>query len=373
MNITDLQRLTSEKGDICISIIVPTHRYSNERMQNPAIVFKAIQKAKEMLNHKMVSEETTSSLTAKLDLIEKQIDYVHLQEGLGIFVSQNVSNIYSFPVIVKEKIIIENKFPLLDLYYLAQYSQPYYLLAISKKRVPLYRCEGRHMQEITNEDFPKQYSEEYEYAYPSLGSSSGPGLKNVEGDKSVLAEKRQIGFIRQIDKTIDKYLKNGTPLIVAGVDEELANFHHTTHHEKSIVGVIKGNYSVDALHSLSNFAWEKIKVHIQANHQSLLELIQEDIGKKLAVVGIRDVWSMAKLGKGMTLLVEKDYHARGFVDPSNEVKLYLNPPRNSHQIVADAVEEIISTVADKKGNIVVVENGALENHGGIALRLRYPS
>ena len=371
MSTSDLQQLASEKGKICISILLPTDRHTRERQQNPIIVLKAIQKAKALLDS-VGAEEEIELLRSKLDAIEKQIDYLRLQEGLGIFVSQNISNVFLFPISVKEKIIVETKFALHDLYYLQQFIQPYYLLAISKKRVPLYRCEGRHLQEIRNDDFPKYYKDDYEYAYPSLGSSMGPGLKNVEGDKSIVAEGRQITFIKQVDRTLQKYLQTPMPLIVAGVDEELANFSHATHHSKNIIGLIKGNYAVDALHLLSDLAWEKVNAHIIASHDAMIKKLDEDIGKKMAVDGIQDVWAMAKLGKGLTLIVERDYHSVGYVDRSNEVKLYRNPPPMKHQIITDAVEEIISTVIEKKGEIVVVQNGEMQEHGGIGLIQRYP-
>ena len=368
---SDLQQLASEKGRVCISILLPTDRHTRERQQNPTIVLKAIQKAKALVDSSGTEEEI-EFLRSKLDAIEKQIDYLRLQEGLGIFVSQNISKVFLFPIRVKEKIIVETKFTLHDLYYLYQFIQPYYLLAISKKRVPLYRGEGRHLQEIRNDDFPTYYKDDYEYAYPSLGSSTGPGLQSVEGDKSIVAEGRQITFIKQVDRTLQKYLKPSMPLIVAGVDEELANFSHTTLHSKNIIGLIKGNYAIDALHLLSEIAWRKVNEHILKSHDAIIKKLQEDIGKKMAIDGIRDVWAMAKMGKGLTLLVEKDYHSVGYVDPSNEVKLYVNPPIAKHHVITDTVEEIISTVIEKKGDIVVVENGVLEKFGRIALLLRYP-
>ncbi len=372
MSISDLQQLASEKGKICISILLPTDRHTRERQQNPTIVLKAIQKAKALVDSSGAEKETITMLVSKLAAIEKQIDYLRLQEGLGIFISENVSSAIPFPITVKEKIIVEKKFALHDLFYLAQFIQPYYLLAISKKRVPLYRGEGRHLQEIRNDDFPTYYKDDYEYAYPSLGSSTGPGLKNVEGDKSIVAEGRQITFIKQVDRTLQKYLKSSMPLIVAGVDEELANFSHATLHSRNIIGSIKGNYAVDALHLLSEIAWRKVNEHILKSHDAIIKKLDEDIGNKMAIDGVRDVWATAKLGKGLTLLVEKDYHAVGYVDPSNEVKLYLNPPLMKHQVITDAVEEIISTVIEKKGDVVVVENGMLEEHERIALLLRYP-
>jgi hypothetical protein len=340
-------------------------------MQNPTLVFKAIQKVKQILTQTNVPKDMREALQLKLEQIEKQIDYIRLQEVLAIFVSQNISIVDSFPVKLKEKIAVGKRFALKEIYYLAQHSQPYYLLALSKKRVPLYRCEGRLLHEIRNNDFPKVYTNEYEYAYPSLGSSTGPGIKNVEGDKSVVEEGRQIDFLKQVDKGVGKYLKDNMQLIVAGVDEELANFKHTTSHGKNIIGVIKGNYAVDALQSLSDMAWEKIKISMQENTEHLLNKLAESLGKNSAIDGIRDVWAMTKLGRGLTLLVERDYSCPGFIDPTNEVKLYLNPPSVKHDFVADAVEEIIGVAADKRGDIVVVENGQLEKYGRIALLLRY--
>jgi hypothetical protein len=151
----------------------------------------------------------------------------------------------------------------------------------------------------------------------------------------------------------------------------LANFNHTTRNAKNVIGMIRGNYSVDALHMLSDLAWIKVNEHIQKSQTDLLNKFKEDIGKNLATEGIRDVWAMAMLGKGLTLLVEKDFHAQGYIDPSNEVKLYLKPPSAKHQIINDAVEEIIALVARKKGNVVDCENGALETSGRIGLLLRY--
>jgi hypothetical protein len=237
--------------------------------------------------------------------------------------------------------------------------------------VPLYRCEGKILHEIRNSDFPRVYTDEYEYARPSLGSSYGPAIKNIEGDKSIVAEARQIDFIRQVDHTIGKYLKDGVPLIIAGVDEVLANFKHTTSHGSNIIGEIKGNYAVDALHTLSGLAWEKIKSSMQLENEMLLTKLREGIGKKSAIDGIRDVWAMAKLGRGLSLVVEKDYSCPGFIDPENEAKIYINPPSVKHDFISDAVEEIIRTIANKRGNIIVVENGVLEKYGRIALLLRY--
>ena len=111
-----------------------------------------------------------------------------------------------------------------------------------------------------------------------------------------------------------------------------------------------------AIQKTFDLAWEKIKSWIQAEKQQLLQKLTEDIGKQSAAVGISDVWSMSKLGRGHILLVEKDYSCHGYINPENDGILYLNPPSINHSIITDAVEEIVSIVSDRKGDIVVVEN-----------------
>jgi hypothetical protein len=84
------------------------------------------------------------------------------------------------------------------------------------------------------------------------------------------------------------------------------------------------------------------------------------------------VWRAAQEGKGLTLLVEKDLVKPGFVRENDRFNLFLSPPVEKHDILADAVETIIETVISKNGRVVMVGNGRLMNFDQIALMLRYP-
>ncbi len=371
MNPSDIEQLLAEKGNPCISIIVPTHRYSRERMQDPIATRKAIDQAKDLLNNSAWPKRIGQQLQEKLDSILEKIDYLRLQEGIAIFISPNISKIFLLPFEVKEKVMLGKNFEIRDLFYFAQFLKPYYLLAVSKKRIPLFKCQGWDLQEIRNDDFPKQYSEEYEYAKPSITNDSSSGLKSYEKDKSILQETRQIAFIKQVDEAIDKYIKGDVPLLVAGVEEQLANFEHVTHHRDNVIGKISGNYEYDALHPLSELAWAKMKEYIKSSQKEALLKLQEAFGGALATDGIRDVWKAAKEGKGLTLIVEKDYQDTAYVDPLNDARIYLSPPAGDYEIITDAVDDLIEIVNEKGGNIVIVENGELERNGRVAMLLRY--
>ena len=180
MNTTDIDQMVAEKEDPCISIVIPTHRYSTERRQDPKALEKAASKAKSLLQHSAWPKEKVLSLSNKIDAVLQNIDYIRLQDGLAVFVSPNITKFFLLPFPVTEKIMLGKNFELRDLIYFNQFLKPYYLLAVSKKKIRLFRGEGRDIQEVHNDDFPKQYVESYEYAKPSRASSFSAGLKDYE-------------------------------------------------------------------------------------------------------------------------------------------------------------------------------------------------
>ena len=233
--------------------------------------------------------------------------------------------------------------------------------------------EVQDIQEIQNDDFPKQYVETYEYSKPSRASSFSAGLKDYELDKSEMQEIREKAFYKEIDDSMNKYLKTDLSLIVAGVEDEVTNFEAVSSHLDQVIGTIKGNYDHDAVHPLAETAWKKMSEYIKSQQQELLKQLQEGIGHKLTVDGIRDVWKMAKQGNGLTLVVEKDYEVTAYQDPADDSKIFIGPPAGNYEILTDAVDRIMFIVKEKGGNVVIVENNELANFNHIAMRLRYPA
>ena len=348
-------------------MIIPTSRFRRDGVQNPELIERAILRAKQLLTHSAWPHKQIMALHGKLDSIRERIASIRCHEGLAIFISPNLFKVNVLPFPVKEKIMLGRSFEIRDLIYFTQFLKPYYLLTISKKRARLLKGRGNDLQEIINNDFPKQYTEEYEYA---IASSSG-ALKDFELDKSILREKRQMSFLKQADDTLNKYINDDTALFVAGVGEELANFEHISHHIRKIAGTIAGNYDIDAVHPLAESVWKQTKEMVKASQDELLLKLQEDFGKHLAVDGIRNVWKAAKEGNGLTLLLEKDYQVTAYSDPMNDTHIYLTPPAGKYYVIADAADDVIEVVKEKGGNVVIVENGELKDFGRVALMLRY--
>ncbi|MBL0741034.1 baeRF3 domain-containing protein [Chryseolinea lacunae] len=371
MDTTDIDDLLAEKDTPCVSIVISTPRFTNPRTSNAVVVSKALQKARLLLTHSAWPRDKINRLEIRLDVVASKIDTIGLQKGLAIFISPAVFKIYLLPFSVKEKIMLGKSFELQEMIYYAQFLEPYYLLALSKKKIRLLKGSGQELQEVENADFPKHYQEEFEYEHPSIGTSFGNTLKAFEKDKSELQSIRLEAFVRKSDAALGKYLKKDTPLFIAGVSEEVSSFENLSHHKQQLTGVIKGNYDHDAVHPLADSVWNTILTSVKTRHHDWLRKLDESMGSHMGTAGIRNVWRAASEGNVFVLLLEKDYHVTAYSDAQNARQLYITPPLAQHHIVPNAASEVVRMVKEKGGQVVIVDNDMLQHYKHIAILLRY--
>lgn len=365
-----LEELKNNVSTPCVSVIIPSHKISSDRTVDELEVKKMLNKAKKLVFDTYGSKNGGEEITNKLFNLAENIDYLHNDFGLGFFVSPNISHLVKFPFPVNEKVVVGNNFQIRDMIYLAETMINYYVLSINEKEIKLYEGNGENLKLIKDNDFPIQFIDDYEYTHTSLGSSYGYSLKSTEKDKSIVREQRLSAFYKVADEKISKYLITNTPLILAGSSKDLGYFKKVSTNYKYVVGKVKGNYIYESNQKFGQLTFEKIKDYLKTEEDKLLKRLDDAIGKKLAVFGIVNVWKASKEGKGLILLAEKDYEIPGFVT-EDDSEIFLHPPKKSHEIIEDAVDDVMETVLEKNGKVIIVENGNLSRFEGIALILRY--
>lgn len=367
----DLLALQNAKGNICISIIVPTHRTSPDRRVDKPEVEAAIGKAKQLLQFKN-AERDIKPLLQSLDDQLKDIDFIHNTEGIGIYISSSVKLLVHFPFPVKEKIMVDDNFEIRDLLYKINYDRPYYVLMLTEKIVKLFGGSWNSLFEIKGDHWPMIYRDEYAYSKPARSSSLAghAHVKIFEKDKSELEAIRFKDFYRQVDKALNNYLRKDTALILLAPEKESSLFEKVSKHKKNIIHKIHGSYSYDNLKSISDIVWPAMFEHLQNERKQLINEFREMIGGHRGVSGIQNVWEAAKEGKALKLLVEKDYRCPGFVTADDHT-LHLRSLKAPHKILPDAVDELIETVLQKNGKVYFTDNDWLKDYDHIALITRY--
>jgi Bacterial archaeo-eukaryotic release factor family 3 len=367
----DLLYMLQGKGKICISIIVPSHRLSPDRRVDKLEVERAIAKAKELIKYRY-TESNTDPLLQSMDELYKDIDFTHNADGLGLYVSPDIKLAVQYPFPVKEKVMVGDNFEVRDLLYKVNYSGPYFVLLLTEKGARFFEGEWSLLKEIKDKNFPKQYTEEYIYNPPSRSTSYAghAHVKSFEKDKSILEEIRLKDFFRYTDELLNDYLVGNIPLVLLGTEREMALFDKISSHKKHIINKVGGSYNYSNKKQLADIAWPAVYSYLQNERVLIIKEFTEKIGEHHAVSGIEEVWRAAREGKGLKLLVEKDFRSPGFVS-GEAYHLYLHPPKAAHRALADAVDDIIEMVLEKKGKVFFTDNGMLKDFQCIALITRY--
>ncbi|HEY3251461.1 MAG TPA: hypothetical protein VGK25_10130 [Ignavibacteria bacterium] len=368
----ELEELLSAKNGPCISIIVPFTKFSSERKQNPIRMKKAIREAEKMLIEKYGNEKS-KDLIEKINKAPEEIDFLHPNDGVGIFISHNIHKIIIFPLPVTEKITVSNEFEIRDVEYFAKNLFEYYLLILSKGNTRFFKGYGNILNEINDDNFPAAYVDDHEYPRHHYMNYTGSSPKSIAIDKSITTEKRLHIFLKHIDEMMHLYLSVKYPLIIAGVEQNLSYYKELTKYCKNIILSITGNFDHYNEAELSKVIVPEINKYIEQDTEKLLKEFDELVGKGKAVCGISEVWKNASEGKGEILIVEKDYRQPAAI---NEEKYELLSNGDSIQNeklkkLDDAVNDIIGTIIKDNGDVVFVENERLIRYGRIALILRY--
>ena len=368
----DLLLLQQEKGNNCLTVIIPTHRLFPERKTDKIVVEKAYDNAV-LLIESHFGQKNSEAIKQKLKGQISRINYDHNLDGLGIYISDNVEMMVQFPFPVTQKIVVNNHFDIRDMLYKTQIARHYYTLRLSEKSIRLFDCYHESYREIKGKHFPLDYYDDWEYNQPGRGSSNAGNMqmRSFEHDKSTMEAKRFQDFFRQADEYLGDYMVENTPLVITGTDKDIAWFEEVTAFSKQIAGKLPGNFDHYSIADLGKKCWPVFKAYLDHKVQVLIHDYGEKIGQGLAVTGIQDIWTAVSEGKGRFLLVEKDFRMPGFTVPENEYFLTLRPPKGKHETIADAVDEIMETMLEKGGDVIFTENGQLAEYGGMALISRY--
>ncbi|HEU4552518.1 MAG TPA: hypothetical protein VFS25_06785 [Chitinophaga sp.] len=332
---------------------------------------KAIGKAGDFLHnmHPQQAASLLASLQALLDSFTR--DYDPTVEGIGLYVSPGYSKLVKFPFPVQEKVHIGDAFAIRELLYLEHYAIGYFVLQVNEKTVQCYKGRLNTLQEIKDGIFPRHFYDNYEYSRPAKVSSYGgqAGVKGFERDKSITMANRLKSFYRETDRLLTNYLGE-LPLVIAGPKKDISLLQEVSRHQKNIIATVSGNYANGTIKALEERAWPAVKSWInEKDHSVMLQLIREE-RQQHAVNGIRNVWAALKDGRGRQVIVEKDYTCPAFLN-NKTGKLYLKAPRTAHQIIMDAVDEVLRLAVEKGSDVLFVKNGVLQDHEHIALITRY--
>lgn len=253
INDNEIKRLINESKNKNpkITIYLPINTtLTSEHISADYIRIKNIKN--EVIKKLQINHQDTDFIqefSQKIDEIMSDILSFHdLPQGLLMCISPGVAEIFRLPIETKEYVVIDEQFYLAPILGLISDYQDFYLLVLSLHDPKLYKGDAyglyptslkfdRSPDELLNID---EINTENVQAKSANGGGSG-GYNGRGGEKDQANSDRQ-KFWRMIDRRIIKSDEQKLPLILAGVESEIAEFVSISSYPNILSSHLEGSY-----------------------------------------------------------------------------------------------------------------------------------
>jgi hypothetical protein len=360
MNLHDVHELQDVHTYPCLTITLPTHRTSPDNKQDPIRVKNLVTEGTNRLLGEF-SKREVAPLIDRLNTLVDTIDYKYTLDGLLLVVNRDMAREYVLPFRLNERVVVDDTFFTRDLVHALNRTRRYWVISLSEQATRLFAATREDLEEITTGGFPMRHT--------------GPGgdeplPRGVGINTSAYRDDRHRQFFRDVDNRFRAFMaEDPLPLALVGVDRYLAFFGEVSP-ASEIIATVAGNVDHLSAHDLGRHIWPTVSAGFTARRREVLQHLETAAGQHRVGSTLGEVWHLAGLGRGKVLVVEEGFHQPARLNEWGQLDLNVDDP-TAPDVMDDAVDEVITTVLGKGGQVVFVEDGELAFHNRIALLLRY--
>lgn len=288
-----LKSLQDTEAKLAVTIYAPMHtsaappHISGNQIRFKNLLQKAADEVRSIDKHAELAEQ----LEAKIDEIYNSLNFWENQTpGLLICATDGNIRMFHLPIDTEEYVAVDNYFHLAPVAGLLHDARDYYVLAIAQQNPQLYKGDMYNleptgielpttMRDALNLDEPNRKTE-------NQGTTTGPSSKgmasspsrgrgwfNGRGGARDPAEADRQRFFRLVDQAIREATNCDLPLILAGVESDIAQYREISHYPHLLAsGACINHTGTDNLRPLFEEAMIIVaKELIEPAHQSAIE------------------------------------------------------------------------------------------------------
>lgn len=251
-----------------VSLFMPTHRSGPEVRQDPIRLRNLLGEAERQLREcaGALSAELEEMLEPARALVEDDEFWNHQEGGLAVLIDPDRTEVIRVPDSLTERCVVSERFHLKPLLPRLEGDTDFYILALSRNQVGLYRASRDVVEEIPLQDIPASlehalgFEKQHDSQQGHVGHRQGrEGHVQVhghgEGDDDRAAELRS--FLQKVDAGLHHQISGGNePVVLAGVAEVVATFGQVSKLDQRLVETaVEGNVDEMAVEELHDRAW----------------------------------------------------------------------------------------------------------------------
>lgn len=370
----DILNLASKEQNVCISIFLPTHKMGEEVQQDPIRLKNLLSKATDQLKEYEVKQRKIEKLLEEpRKLLDKPSFWRHNDKGLALFISEDEFEYYRIPHSFKERVMVEDHFLITPLIPMISKEGSFCVLALSQKNVRLLKCTRADVEEIELQDAPTNMDEfkkfdVFEKNLKAAGSTGSENMFHGWGDGSV-----ETDYVKNYLKTIENDVtgilrKRNDPLILAGIDEAVAEYRKVNHYSRLMDQTIAGNPDPKSDEEIKDEGWNIIESYFLKDMYDDIERFGHLSGSDKQSDNLTQIVEAAYYGKVDSLFVPIGEHSWGWFDIERDVVHHSKGPKNGeHDLINMAAIKTLT----QSGNVYALDKDEMPSDSSIAAIFRY--
>lgn len=335
----DIQSLIRTRG-LCVSLVLPTQPAGRLLGTDLQALRQAARHALQLLADRPSpqADSTADNLrTAVADATRQPSE-----QGLAIFAHEDGYWVFHLPVPVMERTAVDSSFATREVIAALQYDPEFLLLQVDARAARLYHYNRHYLAPTANAEFP---------------------IARGDGKRSNREATRR--FLRTVDASLSRHIaRQDLPLVVVGGERALSEFLKITRVRSRMAGFCA------ALHTrndeLLRIGRRIMSDFLQDEDAAVVDLIDAQLHQDRVITGLLGCWYTAATVQPELLVVERSFYMPA---KSHADGLYVEPwdDRDDPEALDDAVDDLIETVLRAGGEVTIVPDGYLQDHGRVAL------
>jgi hypothetical protein len=160
------------------------------------------------------------------------------------------------------------------------------------------------------------------------------------------------------------------PVVLAGPQPLVSAFWSASRNLARLAGTVYGGFDEAPTPELARRTRPVLDRYLDSHQYAALALLQDRTSDQQVASGIASVWHAARTQQREMLIVEDSYRYRAQLSPDGDAVTPAHDDVTASEVIDNLVDQLIQTVLARGGSIVLAQDGALPEHGRVALTLR---
>jgi len=347
-----LRMLVLKTDGPCVSVYMPTNIVGPDAVQDEVRLRHLVNGAEKKLLANGMDKDSSRRFLGPITTLPAQVAWTQRRKGLAIFHSQQMSFKYWVDAPFNESCFIWHNFYIKPLLPLVRSLLHFFVLAISRNQVRLLSANANGFERLKPPHFPVsmksalnlQGADRGEQVHSAMHGGTGKGAAVFHGQgghRDTLKEELVI-YVRAISDALRPVLrKSSSPLVLAGVEYELALFRKALDYDHICESQLLGAFDHMDDQNLYDAALALALPFSDEPRKRAVNRYMKRADTLLATDDLEEILTAAHQGRLDLLLVRTGQDVYGRFDTEKGVLERVDEPNLDLDLVEVAIEQCV--------------------------------